>query len=236
MPPRRNAAARSSMRTRPWRTRVCSVEEGRSLRRNSASGNSPPQAASSASIACCFAVRVGRRVSGMRTAKRSVRRASRSTAEVSRAIHFFLTRPASTGSVAAVAVRSVETLTGSPAASRSRTRRSRSWSSFESFPRRLDLVRLRDLAFADRGVRRIAVDAAGQHVAAQVGDAVVNGAAHLGHQRQHAAQHLAQRREIVLRNPFGQCEQVLAEQRLFVKNCFDGTRFKILQEPWRTAR
>ena len=38
-PPRRKAAGRSSMRTRPRRTRVCSVDEGRSLRRSSASGS-----------------------------------------------------------------------------------------------------------------------------------------------------------------------------------------------------
>jgi hypothetical protein len=51
---------------------------------------------------------------------------------VSRAIHFLRTRPPSTGSVAAVAVRSVETFTGSPEASRVSTRCSRSCSSGES--------------------------------------------------------------------------------------------------------
>ena len=110
--------ARSSMRTSPRRTSVCSVDEGRSRRRSSASGNSPPQAASSARIACCFSVSAGSRASGTSTAKRSVRRASRSAAAVSRAIHFLRTSAASTGSDAAVAVRSVETLTGSPSASR----------------------------------------------------------------------------------------------------------------------
>jgi hypothetical protein len=77
-----------------------------------------PQAASSARIACCFTVSAGSRASGISTANRSIRRASRSAAAVSRAIHFLRTRAASTGSVAAVAVRSVETFTGSPDASR----------------------------------------------------------------------------------------------------------------------
>ncbi len=46
---------------------------------------------------------------------------------------------------------------------------------------------------AGRGERRIAVQTVCQFVAAQGGDAVVDGAADLGHQRQHAAQHLAER-------------------------------------------
>ncbi len=64
--------------------------------------------------------------SGTSTANRSMRRASRSAAAVSRAIHFLRTIAASTGSDAAVAVRSVDTFTGSPEASRSSTRRSMS--------------------------------------------------------------------------------------------------------------
>ena len=115
------------------------MDEGSSLRRNSANDSSLPQAASSANIACCFAVSAGRRASGMSTANRSILRASRSTAVVSRAIHFFRTIPASTGSVAAVAVRSVETFTGSPFSSRASTRCSRSCSSGESFPLRFVL-------------------------------------------------------------------------------------------------
>ena len=136
IPPRRNTAGRSSIRTKPRRTRVCRVDEGRSLRRSSASGSSPPQAANSARMACCFWVSAGKRASGTSTAKRSVRRASRSVAEVSRAIHFLRSMEARTGSVAAVAVRSVETLTGSPEARRVRTRCSRSCSSWDNFPRR----------------------------------------------------------------------------------------------------
>ena len=62
---------------------------------------------------------------------------------------------------------------------------------------------------------------AGKHVAAQVGDAVVDGAPHLGRQRQHAAQHLAERRQVILRDPLGQCQQMLAEQRLLVEHCLE---------------
>ena len=51
-----------------------------------------------------------------------MRRASRSAAAVSRAIHFLRTMPARTGSEAAVAVRRVDTFTGSPEASRESTR------------------------------------------------------------------------------------------------------------------
>ena len=69
-----------------------------------------------------------------------MRLASRSTAAVSRAIHFLRVSPASTGSVAAVAVRSVETFTGSPDARRVSTRRSMSCSSAESFPLRFELL------------------------------------------------------------------------------------------------
>ncbi len=126
------------MRTSPRRTRVCSVEAGISRRRSSASGSSLPQAANSARMACCFWVKAGSRASGIRTANRSMRRASRSTAADSRAIHFLRVRPASTGSVAAVAVRKVETFTGSPEAKRARTRRSRSCSSAESLPLRFE--------------------------------------------------------------------------------------------------
>ena len=133
MPPMRNTCARSSIRTSPRRTSVCSVELGSSLFLSSASGNSPPQAASSAKIACCFSVRFGSRASGVSTANRSIRRASRSVAAVSRAIHFLRTIPASACSVAAVAVRSVETFTASPFASRESTRRSVSISSPEIF-------------------------------------------------------------------------------------------------------
>ena len=143
-PPRRKTAGRSSIRTSPRRTSVCNVEEGKSFRRNSASGSSPSQAASSARIACCLAVNAGSRASGISTANRSIRRASRSAAAVSRAIHFLRVSPASTGSVAAVAVRSVETFTGSPEASRSSTRRSRSCSSAESFPFRFGRLSVAD--------------------------------------------------------------------------------------------
>ncbi len=135
-PPSRNASGRSSMRTRPRRTNVWRVDDGSSRRRNSARGNSPPLAASSARIAVCLSVSAGRRPSPASTAKRSMRRASRSAAAVSRAIHFLRAIPAKSGSDAAVAVRSVDTFTGSPEDSRSSTRRSMSWSSLESLPRR----------------------------------------------------------------------------------------------------
>ncbi len=102
-----------------------------------------------------FCVKGGSRASGTSTANRSIRRASRSAAAVSRAIHFLRTRPASTGSVAAVAVRSVDTFTGSPDASRASTRCSRSCSSRESFPRCLLAACLRDVILSEFAQRAV---------------------------------------------------------------------------------
>ena len=78
--------------------------------------------------------------------------------------------------------------------------------------------------------------ARGQHVAAQIGDAVVDGAAHLGRQRQHGAQHLAQRRQVVLRSPLGQLQQVLAEQRLLVEHGFEIPHLEIRRSLGRERR
>lgn len=62
----------------------------------------------------------------------------------------------------------------------------------------------------------MAVDCGGQHIASEVGDAVVNGAAHFGHEGQHGAQNFSERSEVILRNPFGKLQQRLTEQRLLV--------------------
>ena len=66
-----------------------------------------------------------------------------------------------------------------------------------------------------------------QHIASEIGDAVVDSAAHLGRQRQHAAQHLAQRSQIVLRDPLGQLQQMLAQQRLVVEHGFEVLHLEI---------
>ena len=73
----------------------------------------------------------------------------------------------------------------------------------------------------------IAVDGCGQHVAAQVGDAVVDGAAHLGCEGQHGAQDFTERGQIVLRRPRAQLQQVLAEERLFIKHSFEVPHFDV---------
>ena len=261
------------------------------VRRNSASGNSPPHAASSARMACCFAVSAGSRASGISTANRSIRRASRSTAAVSRAIHFLRTRPASTGSVAAVAVRKrgdfdrlargqprkhavlqvllfrgkfpfalrasgiaggfkgcEKTQPGGKIRSggniRSGGRRGfqpphkaggivvgfspggRLFGKLHGCPRACPEL-VEGSRFRDLGVRQVSLQAAGQHVAAQVGDAVVDGAPHLGHQRQHAAQHLAQRGQVVLRHPLGQGQQMAAQQGFLVQHRLQVTDLKL---------
>jgi hypothetical protein len=43
-------------------------------------------------------------------------------------------------------------------------------------------------------------------------------AAHLAHQRQHGAQHLAHGRDVVLRDPLGQIEQLLGQDGIFIEN------------------
>ncbi len=96
----------------------------------------------------------------------------------SRAIHFLRTSAASTGSEAAVAVRSVETLTGSPEVSRSSTRCSISCSSPDTESCRFEL-----LVRANCGSFDLAVDAPRKDIASQIGDAVVDRAPHLGHER-----------------------------------------------------
>jgi hypothetical protein len=73
----------------------------------------------------------------------------------------------------------------------------------------------------------VAVEADGEHVAAEVGDAVVDGAANLGHEGQHAPQDLAQGCQVVLRNPHRQVQQVIAEQGLLVEYRLDGAGLKV---------
>ncbi len=74
---------------------------------------------------------------------------------------------------------------------------------------------------------RIAVETRGQQVAAAIGQPVVNAAAYLGRKRQHGAQHLAQRRQIILRDPIGQFEQIFAQQRLLVEHSLQVAQFHI---------
>ena len=81
--------------------------------------------------------------------------------------------------------------------------------------------------FSDLGVCRVPVHASRQHVAAQAGDAVVDGAADLGHERQHAAQHLAQRGQVILGHPLGQREQAVAEQRFLIQHRLKEADLKI---------
>ena len=166
-------------------------------------------------------------MSGISTAKRSIRRASRSAAAVSRAIHFLRAMAASSGSDAAVAVRrrgDLHRLARSQALQHPMLH-------VLPFGRELPALpacaSLRVILATSRGERvwtrislfsGVAVDACGQNIAAQVGNAVVDGAPHFGHQRQHGAQHFAQRRQIILRRPLGQLQQMLAEQRLLVQH------------------
>ena len=55
-------------------------------------------------------------------------------------------------------------------------------------------------------------------------DAIAGCTAHLRHERKHAAQHLAQWRDVVLRNPGGQFHELSVEDRLLIKHCFDRPR------------
>ncbi len=77
---------------------------------------------------------------------------------------------------------------------------------------------------AARAARRTLLGAIEQDGLAGFADAVAGGAAHLRHERQHAAQHLAQRHEVVLRNPGGQLHELGVEDRLLVEHGFDRPR------------
>ena len=84
-----------------------------------------------------------------------------------------------------------------------------SWSSLESLPRRRPCAAI---------PLPVAVHASRQNVAAQIGDAVIDGAPDFGRKRQHGAQHFAERRQVVLRGPLGELQQMIAEQRLLVEH------------------
>src|ERR1700683_1859287 len=77
---------------------------------------------------------------------------------------------------------------------------------------------------AARATRRTLLGAIEQDRFAGFADAVAGRAAHLGHERKHAAQHLAQRHNVVLRNPRGQLHELSIEDRLLVKHRFDRPR------------
>ncbi len=66
-----------------------------------------------------------------------------------------------------------------------------------------------------------------QHIPPQAGNPVVNRAPHLSRERQHGAQYLAKRRQIVLRRPRAQFQQVLAEQRLLIEHGLEIPHLKI---------
>jgi hypothetical protein len=85
-----------------------------------------------------------------------------------------------------------------------------SWLSLESSAAAADLRR--------DSLPLVAVLASRENVAAKIGEAVVDGAANFRSQRQHGAQHLAERRQVVLRDPLRELEQMIAEQRLFVEH------------------
>ena len=69
--------------------------------------------------------------------------------------------------------------------------------------------------------RRTLLGAIEQDGLARFADAIAGRAAHLSHERKHAAQHFAQRRQVVLRNPGGQLHELGVEDRLLVKHRFN---------------
>ncbi len=75
----------------------------------------------------------------------------------------------------------------------------------------------------------VAVHASRENVAAEIGEAVVDGAADFRSERQHGAQHFAERREVVLRDPLGELKQMVAEQRLLVEH---GLKILYLDVGW----
>ena len=70
-------------------------------------------------------------------------------------------------------------------------------------------------------------EGAGEHIAAEVGDAVVDGAADFGHEGQHAAKDFAEGGEIVLGHPLGELEELVAEKGLVVEDGFEVADFKL---------
>jgi hypothetical protein len=76
-------------------------------------------------------------------------------------------------------------------------------------------------------VIRITLSHRGQRIPPRIGNAVIDSALHLGHQRKHSAQHLAQRCEIVSCNPLGQLKQLVAYDRLIVEHRFKIARLEI---------
>ena len=103
------------MRTRPRRTSVCRVDEGRSRRRNSASGSSPPlRRQLGQNRLLLFGERGQPRLGNQHGKALHAPRIALGGSGLARNPLSCAPCAASSGSEAAVAVRSVETFTGSP--------------------------------------------------------------------------------------------------------------------------
>jgi len=160
------------------------------------------------------------RASGTSTAMRSVRRASRSSASASRISHFLRTIASSSALRACVAERSAEALAARPV--------------FQIIQHSVLAV----LVFCGktRAARRAFLRALIEHAAARLRDAVGELAAHLGGERQHPAQHLAQRGDVILRNPVCKLHQLVRKQRRVVEHLWTGLDLDVVRGPGRHAR
>ncbi len=127
----------------------------------------------------------------------------------SRAIHFLRTMPSISSRRAPVARISVARFTGSPPTQIVQ----------HGILRRLLLRRAACAPAASLLCPRL------QSALAGLGDPVHHLLPHLRHQRQHSAQHLAQRRQIVLADPARELEQLRRDDRLVIEDALDGFRF-----------
>jgi hypothetical protein len=67
-----------------------------------------------------------------------------------------------------------------------------------------------------------------ENAAAGFGDAVDELAAHFGGERHHAAKDFAKRRDVILRDPFGETHQFGREQGSVVEELLDGLDFEVV--------